>query len=125
MDPEHLMRSCGLTEREWKKKIRNIHLQRISQNYCHQWENLIPHLGMKAITEHDIERSSGSPGKKRRRFLFKWEEEKGSEATYEKLISALLEIKCKEDAEGVCRLLQNSSPSPPQPQRRQQVNTYP
>ena len=44
-------------------------------------------------------------------FFSKWKEAKGSGATYRALISALLKIKCVEDAEGVCELLKNSPPS--------------
>ena len=79
-----LMECFGLTEREWKKEIRKKHLQRI-QCYCRHWKKLIPYLSMEDITEYDIEHGSGSPKEKRQKFLSNWKQEKGSEATYEKL----------------------------------------
>ena len=102
-----VMKFFGLTEREWNKVITSEDVDAISRSYCRQWKRLIPHLNMKDITEDDINDHSGSPGEKRRIFLRKWKRMKGSEATYERLVSALLKIECKEDAEGVCQLLLN------------------
>ena len=106
-----VMESFGLTEREWNKVVISEHLDAISRSYCRKWKRLIPYLKMRDITEDDINDRPGSPGEKRRIFLRKWKHMKGSEATYGRLVSALLKIECKEDAEGVCQLLQSPSPS--------------
>ena len=61
----------------------------------------------------DIDQGPGGEDEKRRNFFFKWRDTKGSGATYKTLISALLEIDCREDAENVCKLcIQSSEPSP-------------
>ena len=59
---------------------------------------------MERIVADDIDRKSVED-EKRRDFLLKWTEEKGSKATYKVLISALLKIKCDKEAEGVCKLI--------------------
>ena len=93
------------------------HLNAISRSYCNQWKILIPYLKMKGITEDDVDAHSGSPREKRRIFLRKWKRVKGSEATYERLVCALLEIECRNEAEGVCQLLQRPCLSPLQEER--------
>lgn len=62
----------------------------------------------------DIDRKSVSEDEKRATFFAKLKEKKGSGATYEVLISALLGIECVDDAESVCKLLQNPTSIPPQ-----------
>ena len=44
----------------------------------------------------------------------KWKKMKGMRATYKSLIHALLEVKCTEDAEGVCKLLKDQNLADPQ-----------
>ena len=73
----------------------------------------------------DIHR--GHPGEEREKrcsFLKKWKKMKGLKATYKSLIHALLEVECREEAEGVCKLLkdqnlsdasQESPDTPPNP----------
>ena len=61
---------------------------------------------MKHIHVRDIDCQEMDEDQKRERFFLIWKENKGSEATYIKLIRALLTIESKEDAESVCELLQ-------------------
>ena len=61
---------------------------------------------MKSIHVEDIDCQEMDEHQKREKFFSTWKENKGSEATYTKLIRALLTIESKEDAEFVCKLLQ-------------------
>ena len=61
---------------------------------------------MKPIIMRDIDCKEMDEDQKRERFFSTWKGNKGSEATYAKLIHALLTIESKEDAEFVCKLLQ-------------------
>ena len=66
---------------------------------------------MRKIVVQDIDRLLGlSEEEKRLAFFKQWKREKGSEATYKKLIDALEEMDCREDVENVCRVLQSSGP---------------
>ena len=99
-------RSYQLKESDCNKQISGKHLDEIARSYCREWKKLRSALKMKAIIEHDLEHSAADEGGKRRDFLFMWRDGKGSDATFKALIDALLEIECVEEAEGVCRLLQ-------------------
>ena len=93
-----------LRGREADQKISDRHLSAISHSYCGKWRNLGPYLELDNIVTEDIKRSLGDEEDKRRNFLQKWRETKGSGATYRKLIGALLDIHCREDAEGVWKI---------------------
>lgn len=98
-----------LREEDGNKQISALHLEDISLNSCRKWRLLPSRLGLKEIVVHDINRSFVDEEERRRAFFLKWREIKGSGVTYKALISALLEIKCREDAESVCKLLQQQS----------------
>ena len=70
------------------------------------------HLGVPQIYVHDINRNSTEESERRSNFFFGWKELKGSAATYKALITALLDIDCREDAEGVCRFLKKTKIQP-------------
>lgn len=83
------------------KQISDEHIEVISQDLCEKWRLLPAHLGLGTITIDDIiENEAG-----KRHFFTTWKDQKGSEATYRSLVSALLEIECRKDAESVCELL--------------------
>lgn len=103
-----LLELYQLKEKDCNQQISSLHLNEISLNYCQKWRFLPARLKLKDIVADDISRGPGNEEDKRYTFFLKWKQIKGSEATYKRLISALLEIKCKQDAEGVCRLLQQS-----------------
>ena len=89
--------------------VSDLHLEMISRSYCTKWKSSLPaHLEMKAVVVNDIDRINGDEQEKRHAFLKKWKAVKGSDATYKKLIDALLAIECREEAEGVYELLQKS-----------------
>ena len=91
------------------QQVTDRHLDEIASSYCRRWKSLRAELGLKAIVEHDIDHSIPGDEEGKRHALFsKWKLMKGSSATYKELISALLRIKCRDDAEGVCKVLKQS-----------------
>ena len=90
------------------KQITDEHIEVISRTLCSQWKSLPAHLGLPPITARDIDHGPGDEREKRNTFLTTWKAMKGSEATYKKLISALLKIEHREDAESVCELLKDA-----------------
>ena len=103
---DSLLKQYKLKREDVSKKISDMHLDKISHSCCSQWRRLPPYFDMEKIVKDDINRLSGNEDEKRSSFFSKWVDEKGSDATYEKLISALLEVGCKNDAEKVCKLMQ-------------------
>ena len=108
-----LIERYGLSEEMCRCKISDAHLGDISLSYCSRWRDLPSRLDIKKIVVDDLDKNPilVDEDMKRSSFFSKWKEAKGSGATYRALISALLQIKCVEDAEGVCELLKNSPPS--------------
>ena len=92
--------------------VSDLHLEVISRSYCTKWKSLPAHLEMKEVVVNDIDRINGDEQEKRHAFLKKWKAVKGSEATYKKLINALLAIECREEAEGVRELLLSQQSAP-------------
>lgn len=103
-----MMKQHQLKEEDCNKKVSDKHLDAISRSHCRKWRSLPAHLEMATIVVDDIDRELGKEEERRHTFFSKWKHVKGSAATYQRLIAALLEIQCGEDAEGVCKLLQNS-----------------
>ena len=90
------------------EQVSDVHLQDISRSCCSKWRRLPARLEMEEIVVQDIDRLQGlSEEEKRLNFFKQWKSEKGSEATYKKLIDALVKIKCREDAEKVQCLIEN------------------
>ena len=98
----------GVSEAAYSKQVSDKHLVDISHSCCGQWRTLPSGLEMRTIMAEDIDRSALDEAGKRLAFLKKWKQVKGMSATYRQLISALLEIDCRDDAECVCKLLQKS-----------------
>ena len=76
---------------------------------CTQWRFLPSHLDVEQIAIGDMERLMTDENEMKLSFFFQWKQLKGSSATYRKLILALLEAKCEEDAAGVCKLVKRDS----------------
>ena len=87
-------------------QIKDNHVEMISRSYCGKWKRLPSYLNMESVIVDDIDYLAIDEDEKRLKFLSTWKTTKGSDATYEKLISALLKIERVNDAEGVCRILQ-------------------
>ena len=74
-------------------EICDEHLEAISREYLTEWQKLRPHLGLSYAQEMDISKSAkDSYGDQKRAFLYAWKQEKGSEATYQALITAANKI---------------------------------
>ncbi len=104
-----LLHRYQLKREDCNKKVSDRHLEEISSSHCGKWRSLPAYLDMKTINMEDTDRDPGNEEEKRSAFFRKWRHMKGSAATYMKLIGALLEIKCMEDAESVCKLIQHST----------------
>ena len=107
-----LLEQYELTEDDCNQKISDYHCSEISRTLCGGWRGLPSHLGVPQIYVHDINRNSTEESERRSNFFFGWKELKGSAATYKALIAALLDIDCREDAEGVCRFLKKTKIQP-------------
>ena len=103
-----------LTIESCKVKILESDMQKISHDLCGNWRALPAHFDMKSIVVSDIEKTTADEPERRHKFLLRWEQEKGSEATHAKLISSLLEINCRSDAEEVYKMVQHLNDRPPQ-----------
>ena len=104
-----LKKDFGLTDLDLRKPVSDIDLDQISSSLYLKWKRLPPYLGLKQGVADDIEHDRGliKESEKRRRFLLDWKAMDEAGATYECLTHALLRMKCRADAEGVCKLLQN------------------
>ena len=107
-----LVDQYGLSEADTSQQASDSDLELISRSCCEQWKSLPPYLGMETIVANDIDKSQKAPQEKRHDFFQKWKEIKGSNATYKVLISALLKMKCGQDAEKVCQILKKSIQPP-------------
>ena len=72
-------------------EICDEHLETISCEYLTDWQKLRPHLGLSYTREMEISKSAkDSYGDQKRSFLYAWKQEKGSEATYQALITVAI-----------------------------------
>ena len=117
---ESLSISYHLTEEDVDKQITDKHIEVISRFRCRKWRFLYAHLDLASIGVEDIDHMQVDEDQKRSLFFTNWKEKKGSEATYKRLISALLTMECREDAESVCDLLKQQQQQQNQQQRQQQ-----
>jgi hypothetical protein len=90
-------------------QVSDRHLEEISRVCCEDWRSLPPHLKLETIAAKDIDKSPKVEEEKRHDFLKKWKKTKGSDATYKKLHDALIEIKSRDDAERVCKIMREVS----------------
>ena len=104
-----VMKTYNVPEKACHKKVTDKHLDMISRSCCKEWKSLPSYLGLETIVADDISRSGGREEEKRHGFLLKWRDIRGSRATYKHLIEALLDMKCVDDAEKVCKLLKDST----------------
>ena len=103
-----LMNRYGLSEADTSQQASDSNLELITLSCCEQWKSLPPYLVVETIVATDIDKTQKDPQEKRHDFFRKWKKIKGSGATYKVLITALLKIKCVEDAEKVCEILKDS-----------------
>ncbi len=112
---DSLMQKFGVSAAACDSKVTEVHLQEISQNHCSKWRDLPTPLGLSKMAVNDLEYKPGGEGGKRKAFLETWQQQMGGDATYRALITALLNVQSRDDAESVCKLLQGA-PAHPAPQ---------
>ena len=110
LDQYSYLRSYKLGEEEYNTKVTDKHLVTISSSYCKKWRSLYPYLDMTRTDVTNANQDGNDEESKRQRFLEGWKEKKGCDATYIKLINALLCAECRNDAENVCELLLRDKP---------------
>ena len=103
----------GLADGYGDQPVTDKHLEIISRSCCKEWKSLPAHLELEDIVAEDIDKSQKGEREKRHDFLRKWRSMKGSKATYKQLITALLKIKCKDEAEKVQEILKALQPQQP------------
>ena len=103
------IKKFDLTEKDANRQVSDEHIESFSRSHGRKWKSLPPYLGLNSIVADDIDRTTSKEDEKRHDFFKEWKQRKGSSATYGKLISALLKIECREDAESLCKMLQSSS----------------
>ena len=108
-----LISQYSLTEGQCDQQVSDTHLEKLSHTSCKQWKSLPPHLELEATVAEEIDKSQKRERAKRHKFLFTWKDTGGSNATYRQLITALLKIKCRRNAEKLCEMLKNSAPQSP------------
>lgn len=104
---DYLLERYRLTVEDCSREVSDSHLDDISRYYSRDWKSLPPYLDIDRMVVEDTKHIFGDR-EKRLEFFLQWKQIKGSDATYLQLVSALLSIKCRRDAEGVCKLLQSS-----------------
>ena len=108
-----LLTSYNLKEEHYNKEITRDHNIAFIKYYGRTWRNkyLYKHLVSNSKTIiSDIENKQGhSEQDKRERFFLKWQEVRGSEATYAALVNALLKAKYEKGANYLCKVLQVSA----------------
>jgi len=118
-----LLEQYSVTEEECVLQVSERHVSDIALSHCRKWRYLPSYLELEDIVKSDIDHGAGSEEEKRHSFLLKWREVKGSSATFKKLINALLEIDCHQDAESVCKLLKNVVSKSTSPARKVSTST--
>lgn len=105
-----LMEEYDLSKNVCGQKVTYYHIDEITKCHLKRWKDLGPHLKLEPIVADDIISDSKDCARQQRRcFLQKWVEKHGGSATYRELITALLNIDERNDAEYICKLLQDSS----------------
>ncbi len=100
------MEEFGLSEEQFDQVVSESHFEAITLCYSEKWRYLYTDLNMDLISVSNANRRHHHELDKRKAFFSEWKKKRGEEASYRKLVSALLNIDRRQDAEGVCRLLQ-------------------
>ena len=105
---DELNRLCTrykLADQDLDKEISDLHLDEIAQSKDIKWKSLPSRLGLPNVVAKDTSKDFPKESDKRCEFFQQWKQRKGSEATYRSLVRALLDIKERDNAEYVCKLL--------------------
>ena len=122
-----MMTTFGLKEEVCTRVVTDAHLEEFTRDYGEDWRTIHAYLELKSIVTRDTDKKPVGEREKRHTFFTEWKFQKSRDATYEKLVSALLKIKNREDAEAVCKMLQcpTDSESRESPVPTQAANTIP
>ena len=103
---EELVRRYNLTEEMLQQKVTDEHMLDI-QEFIKSWREVGPFLsGIEQQNLDDIDRENGDDEReKRRKFIHKWEDANGPDATYDNMIFAMVRAMKKDEATKVCQLL--------------------
>ena len=106
---KHLIQYYQQTEQDCSRVVSDLHLDSISHCCCAggAWKALAPHLEIERAVVEDIDRKQVDDEEKRSLFFYRWKQMKGSDATYMRFVTALLNIQRRLDAEKVLKLLQD------------------
>ena len=104
-DFSSILSHFNLREEDCKKTVEDHHLDEISLKCCGDWKFLPSQLELEDNVVRDIDHKNCDEKEKRRELFREWKQKKGFEATYGKLIRALLKCEYRQDAEKVCELL--------------------
>ena len=110
-DFSKILKRCNLKENDavLDNEVSTLHATEIAAHHCHEWGRLLVYLFSENekpdSIKKDIEKKVGEPQQQREEFFNVWIKKKGNDATYKALISALLHISCRADAEFVCKIL--------------------
>ena len=114
----NLMAHYELVEEDCGSEVSDTDIVKIASSIHGKWKSQLPTLlGIDPIVVTNIVEAC-APGytseeDKRLAFFKEWKQQKGFQATYKALISALYEINCRQDAEIVCKILKESTSSAP------------
>ena len=102
-----LLEHYHLKEDDVNKELEIQDIEAISYSCKSKWKYLLIRLGLKEMDFADAENLK-TDQEKRSQNLTNWKQKKGSDATFKRLIIAQLEIECRDDAENVCKILQDT-----------------
>ena len=101
-----------LTEEDCKREISDTDIVKIARSLHGKWKTQLPPiLGLESTVVTDIVGAPEYITEEDRRIAFfkEWKQQNGFDTTYEILISALLEVECRQDAESVCKILKETT----------------
>ena len=104
---EDLIKNNGLSEVDLKRVMKEEHCHAIAMELGEEWETLAAFIGISDIAVGDIKERHQEPRKRRLELLKKWKKLHGSEATYDKMASGLVQINNRELIEDLMRLVRS------------------
>ena len=107
----------GLTEEDCKRKVSSTDIVKIASAIHGKWDSKLDALlGLDPIVVTNVKEDYKCEEDGRLAFFKEWKQRKWFAATYHTLISALLEIECRQDAGRVCEILKETISAAPQDQ---------
>lgn len=80
----------GPNQEECTSEVADVDLEKFTHTHAQDWRCLPPHLEMHGIIVKHLERKLVDERERRYNFFTEWHSQKGSDATYEKLVKALV-----------------------------------